>query len=356
MQIKFPVKCLVPTIAFLLLTVGCKKKEEVKATVAPPVKVEVAVIDGLEDVTGADSRRTYSGTVASSETTVVSFSVAGTIKELTVGEGQRVTKGQLLGKVTSGDYDNAHNIALAQLAEAQDAYNRLKKLHDQNALPDVKWVEIQEKLKEAQNEEQITRRTVSETSLNSPVTGTVSRKVANPGQNVAPGQPIYEIVSTEHLTIDISVPEGDISSITEGQAATIEFDELDLQPMQGTVTRKGVVADPLTRAYTVKVSVPANGKILPGMIGKVSLTPAAKPKAKRAESIVLPAEAVQLDSDNSHFVWLVKNGKAQRQTVTVNELVADGVVIEEGLLKGDTVIIEGMSKVGTGTRVTPEKK
>lgn len=347
-------------VAVLMAAGGCRKKgsEDKAPSPAPPVKVAVTVIEGNDSLARIDNERTYSGTVASSQTTIVSFSVGGTVTSLTVGEGQAVRKGQLLGKVTKGDYENARNIAEAQLAEAQDAYQRLKKLHDANALPDIKWVEIQEKLKEAQNEVEITKRTVSDATLYSPVTGTVNRKLANPGQNVAPGQPIYEIISTADLTINISVPEGDIAGFKEGQAATIEFDDLDMKPIRGKVTQKAVVADPLTRAYTVKISLPsADNKILPGMVGRVKLSPLpSKTRTNPDGTIVLPAEAVQLDSDNTNFVWIVKDRKALRQRVRVNELVPEGVLIEEGLVKGDTVIIEGMSKVGTGTAVIPVEK
>ena len=359
MQIFFGYKAFFPVfLAIAILTAGCRKKEETTAaTPSPPVRVAVTVIEGTDSLGVIDNERTYTGTVASSQTTVVSFSVAGTITELPIEEGQMVKKGELIGKVASGDYENAHNIAMAQLAEAQDAYNRLKKLHDADALPDVKWVEMEQKLQEARNEAEITKRTLSDATLYSPVTGTVSRKLASLGQNTGPGQPVYEIVSTTDLTINIAVPEGDIAGIAEGQGATIEFDDLATKPLSGKVKLKAVVADPLTRAYTVKISIPSSGNtILPGMVGRVKLSPRPKARTNPDGTIVLPAEAVQLDSDNTNFVWTVNHGRAERRPVKVNELVLEGVLIEAGLVKGDTVIIEGMSKVGSGSAVIPVAK
>lgn len=329
-----------------LLMAGCKHRSD-KPTEAPPVRVEALAIVDSDYSEG----RTFSGTVASASTATVSFSVAGTIEALYADEGQRVGRGQLLGKLKSGDYVNADNIAQAELAEAQDGYERLKKLHDANALPDVKWVEIQQKLKQARNAADISRRALEETSLHSPMSGVVSRKIANPGQNVAPIEPVYEIVSTENLTIDISVPENEVGRFAVGQRATVRFE--NMAPIEGKVTQKSVVADPLTRSYKIKVSLPgASGGILPGMIGNVAFEGQEKSeKSGENTSIMLPSQAVNLSDDNRTFVWIVKDGKAEQRFVKADELVATGVLISEGLAAGDTVVVAGMQKVGRGSAV-----
>lgn len=338
--------------AIAIIFSGCKNHSE-KITEQPPVKVKVDIID-KSNAGNSDSFVTYSGTVSSSDNTLVSFSVAGTIMSLTVEEGSNVAKGQLLGTVSSGDYRNANNIAEAQLEEAKDAYNRLKKLHDANALPDIKWVEIQQKLKEAENQVQITRRTVSESSLYSPVSGTVSKKLSGVGQNVAPGQPVYELVSTGNLTIDISVPENEIGNFSVGQKAVVGFENKEIGEIEGIVKQKSVVADPLTRGFTVKLSIPSvNNRVLPGMVGSVKFAKNFNKTADEITNIILPPQAVQLDFNNRNFVWYVKNGKAERKFVKVDELMNDGVMILEGLSSGDTVITQGMHKVGTGTKVEP---
>lgn len=323
---------------------GCKHKGD-SPTPAPPVKVSVMAVGNSDFQEG----RIYSGTVASATSTTVSFAVAGTIEELYAQEGQRVGQGQLLGKLKSGDYTNANNIAEAQLAEAQDAYARLKKLHDADALPEIKWVEIQQKVKQAQNAADISKRALNETQLRAPISGVISRKIADRGQNVAPIEPVYEIITTDQLTIDISVPETEVGNFAEGQAASIEFK--GLEPQSGKVTQKSVVADPLTRTYKIKVSVPsAGGKILPGMVGSVKFAPTEKSEAADM-GIVLPSQAVNLSDDNRTFVWIVKGGRAERRFVVADEMASTGILVKEGLTAGDSVIVAGMQKVGTGSTV-----
>ena len=325
---------------------ACKNKSD-QPTEASAVKVSVCVVSG-QDYTTSTS---YSGTVEAAQSATVSFSVPGTISQLLVSEGQSVAKGTLLGRLSDDDYVYANNMAQAQLAEAQDAYNRLKKLHDSNSLPDIKWVEIQQKLKQAENSASLTEHSLNETKLYSPIAGVVSRKLADVGQNVAPIQPVYEIVTADELTIAVSVPENDIDHFAIGQQASVEFASEAVGTLEGKVTEKAVVADPLTRSYKVKVSLPAGQKnLLPGMVGTVRFAPVAT-QAQTDKAILLPSQAVILDNDNQTFVWVVKNQRAERRPVKVNELVPEGIAVESGLTPGDTVIVAGMQKVGTGTLV-----
>lgn len=338
-------------ITLCLLSSGCESKDKKNApTEAPPVKVSVLTVEKNDNT----NKREYSGTVSSSTTTTVSFSVGGTIKELNIKEGQKISKGQVIGRIDNGDYVNSNNMAQAELAQAKDAYERLKKLHDSNALPDIKWVEIQQKLKQAGNAAEITQRTLNDATLHSPVSGTISRKFVEAGQSVVPVEPVCEIISSDNLTINIAVAENEISSFNMGEKAQIEFDSTDISPMEGKVTQKSVTADPLTRAFTVKIDISSQGgKVLPGMTGNVYFE-AEKSSENNTPELTLPSQAVLLDADNRNFVWIVKNGMAERRFVTADELVANGVTIKSGLNPGDSIIVAGMQKVGTGSKVITE--
>lgn len=327
---------------------GCSNHD--KATVMPPAKVKIAVVSGQSFSEGGS----YSGTVDSDESSTVSFSVPGTITKLYVQTGEKVSKGQLLARVKSESLVNASNIAQAELEEAQDAYRRLKKLHDANALPDIKWVEVQSKLKQAENAAALSSRAVGDAALYSPINGYIAEKFSDEGQTVIAAQPIFKVVNLEDMTVAISVPEEDISSFDKGCTAMVTFDALDSLKITGKLNQKGVVADPFTRSYTVKFSIPnPGGKVLPGMIANV--TPDCETPSDTVVSSVsfeLPSQAVLLGADNRQFVWVVKNGKAMRKFVTANEFSSSGVTVKSGLQRGDSVIVAGMQKVSTGTEVS----
>ena len=335
-------------ISLLLVFSSCKDKSD-KPTLQPPVKVVVMEVSP-SDFKDSGS---FSGTVSASESTTVSFAVPGTITALYVKEGDKVNKGQLLGKLRDGEYLNAYNISLAELAEAQDGYRRLEKLHDANALPDVKWVEMEQRLKQAQNAVEMAKRTLDDAQLHAPVSGTVTQKFADAGQNVVPVQPVFEIVSLQDLRIDIPVSADIISDFKIGQKATVDIPASGLPPFEGKVTQKSVVADPLTRNFNVKISIPSQSdKIFPGMLGNVTFEDIQTSDSISRE-VELPSRAVLLNDDNRWFVWVVNDSLTQRRFVEAGRLTSQGVIINSGLQSGDLVVIDGMQKVGSGTKVLP---
>lgn len=339
-------------IALTVIMTGCKNHEE--ATEAGPVRVNVEVVGARAATGGCTS---YSGTVQASEESTVSFSVPGTITKIYVEEGQRVAKGQIIAKIKSESLINSRNIAQAELEEARDAYQRLKKLHDADALPDIKWVEIQSKLKQAENAAALADRAVTDASIHAPIAGYVSQKFASDGQTVIPAEPIVKIVNLNSLQVAIPVPENEISSFGPNTTATVKFD-IDGKPeINGKIGNKSVVADPLTRSYTVKFDIESSdGRILPGMIGDVFVAGLNNDtSAVKTSEVTLPSQAVLLSSDNNQFVWTVKNGKALRKNVVADELSTNGVTVRSGLVPGDSVIVAGMQKVSTGTEVAAVK-
>lgn len=334
----------VAAMGAMLSSCGFKKE---KTTVIPPVKVDVIAAAGGNE----SGSRIYSGTVESSDGADMSFTVAGTLKGIYVEPGQKVSKGQLLAEIDAGTLRDAYQVAEATLSQAQDAYNRLKKLHDANALPDIQWVDVQSKLRQAESAAAITRRAIGDARIYAPVSGIVSEKLSEVGQTVAPGVPVVKIVSIGDVKVNISVPESEIGAMKRGIKANITANSVDAGVLEGTLTEQGVVANPLSRTYDVKFKVSNSSGILrPGMLCDVTVI-LPESSEDMNESIILPASSVLLSSDNRHFVWLAKKGKAEQRFVTVGTLLPQGVEITNGINRGDSVIISGMQKVCTGTKI-----
>lgn len=325
---------------------SCGFKKE-KSTVLPPIKVEViAAAGGTQSGT-----RLYTGTVESTDGAEMSFTVAGTLNGIYVSPGQKVSKGQLLAEIDDATLENACQMAEATLAQAQDAYARLKKLHDANALPDMQWVDVQNKLRQAENAAAIARRAVGDASIYAPVSGIVAEKLAEAGQTVAPGVPVVRIVSIGDVKVNISVPEAEIGAMTPGTKAAVTAQSVEAGTLEGVLTEQGVVANPLSRTYDVKFKVSnASGALRPGMLCNV-IVDAQGADGEKEIGIVIPANAVLLSADNRHFVWLAKDGKAEQRFVETGTLLAKGLEITDGIVAGDSVIVAGLQKVCNGTKI-----
>ena len=71
-----------------------------------------------------------------------------------------------------------------------------------------------------------------------------------------------------------------------------------------------------------------------------------------AVDLVATAQAVQQAGDGSRFVWTVRGDSAVRTAVTTGRLVNDGIVLTGGVAAGDRVVVDGMQKIGEGSKVT----
>ncbi len=337
-----------PLTILLVALSACSHDSKEKDNSRPPVRVKtITVADN-----GVKSNFSYSGTVEEESGTVVSFSAAGTIRTLNVSEGDRVTKGQLIGTLDDGSLRNAYDIAKATLEQAQDAYKRMKLLHDANSLPEIKWVDVQSKLKQAESAAEIAKIALDDAKLHAPVSGVVSEKMASVGQTVAPGIPVAKIVDIRSVKVGISVPENEISKFSSGATATITTKAAPDETYTGKIVEKAVAANPLSRSYLVKYLVDNSaGRLLPGMICEVGVD-GESADARSGEGIILPLQVVLLDADNTNFVWLDSADVAVKRVVRTGEMLPEGVMIEAGLHPGDKVIVAGTEKVSHGSKVT----
>lgn len=331
-------------VGVLVLVSVCSCNRTPKATDTPATRVMIERVETTKQVGG----RNYSGTVSESSGTVLSFSVAGTISRMHVGVGDRVAKGQLIATLDASNLEHTYQIALSTLNQAQDAYDRMKQLHDANSLPDIKWVEIENTLSQAQNAAAIAKKALKDANLYAPVSGYVSEKLADIGMNVAPGIPVVKVVDINSVKVSIPVPEDEISNITNGSAAIISVGALNGKQFSGTMAEKGVVANPLSRTYDVKYEVRnPGGELLPGMICNVTTT-----SDSVCDIIAVPQDAVLLDADNQNFVWLASGAKAEKRVVVVDGMTAGSrIIINSGLSVGDSIIVSGQQKVSQGTKV-----
>lgn len=340
----YQLACRVISLTILLVVFSaCGHDSTEKSDSRPAVRVKTITVAS----NSAEEKTAYSGTVEEDSGSVVSFAAAGTIRSLSVSEGETIKKGQIIGTLDDGSLKSAYEMAKATLDEAKDAYARMKLLHDSNSLPEIKWVEVQSKLSQAESATEIARIALDDAKLYAPVSGVVSEKLASVGQNVAPGVPVVKIVDIRSVKVVISIPENEIAGFSEGMTATISTKTFPGMAFSGKLVEKGVTANPLSRSYLVKYKLDnAGGHLLPGMICEVGIE-----KPTSATGVILPLSAVLLAADNSNFVWLDSAGIAKKRVVVPGAMLPEGVMIESGLSAGERVIVGGAEKVSQNMKV-----
>ena len=325
----------------LFSSCGDKKKETVKA----PVRVHTEVVS----VGGSRAGQSYVGIVEEREATAVSFTGMGVVKRMLVSEGQVVSRGQLIAEMDDTQARNLLSGAEAQMAQASDALERYKMLHDNGSLPEVQWVEIQSKVAQAKSQLEVARKNLADCRLTAPVGGIIGKKMVGAGETALPSQAVATILDISSVKVKVSIPETEVSGITASTPTTIKVEAAGKEVSGGKI-EKGVVADALTHTYDVRINV-QNGdrRLLPGMVASVSF---AATMSQHTEQPTLPVTAVQRKADGSLFVWTVNDGNtAHRTAVTIGETTGNRIAITSGIGQGERVVTEGCQKLSEGTKV-----
>ena len=373
-------------------------EQETKAASEPagvPVQVRTpAVVERAESVSA-------SGSVEGSETAEVAFQVGGRVVRVLVEEGQPVSQGQLLAEIDPTDYRNAFNAAEAQKAvavaveqradagvrrqeleqariefeRAEDEYQRMKFLVERKSLPPNDFQKIEAAYKAAKErydmaqegtrkEDRATataqahaadaqaaeeRKRLDDTRLLAPISGSISMRKVDPGQTVAAGTAVFSMVELNPVKVRVGVPEAEIGKVKQGAAAEISVPSLDGRRFAGKVAIIGVMAEPASRTYTVKILVPNPGPVLlAGMVAEARIFGPAK-----IHALTIPAEAVVPDPQGAPnvYVYSPERKRVYARRVEVGQPVDKEVEILSGLRGDEQIVVAGQQKVREGSIV-----
>ena len=326
----------------VMLICSCtgKKEQDTKA----PIRVKTEVVQTTTSTNG----QTYVGIVEEREATAVSFTGMGVVKRMLVNEGQAVSRGQLIAEMDDTQARNLLNGAEAQMAQANDALERYKMLHDNGSLPEVQWVEIQSKVAQAKSQYEVAKKNLADCRLVAPVSGIIGRKLVGTGETAMPSQAVVSILDISTVKVKVSIPEAEISGMGAGTSSKIKVDAINSSFTGGRI-EKGVQADALTHTYDIRINVTnAERKLLPGMVASVAFGNIERP----SKGLSLPVTAVQRKADGSLFVWTISgDSTAHRATVRTGETIGNRIIITDGISEGGRIVTEGYQKLSENTKV-----
>jgi len=325
--------------AILIAMASCQQKQEVVKKESASIRVKAQPV---QTISGLSNLR-YSGTVEAAQTIPLTFQSSGTVEQVLVQEGDVVHKGQLLAVVNKADNQSIYNSSLAMYEQAKDGYDRLKQVYDKGSLSEVKWVEMETNLKQAESQLQIAKNNLDKCNLYAPTSGIVGKRNIEPGQSAMTSLSPIELVKIETVSVKISVPENEIGKIKKGMTATFTISALDNKNFEGTITNVGVVADQFSRTYEVKMTVNnSNLEMKPGMVCDVVLN-----TTTEKELVVVPYNSVSKDTEGNSFVYIVSPDQksVRKQIITVGDYQSSGVEVLSGLTANQTIVVEGKEKL-----------
>ncbi|NHZ61546.1 efflux RND transporter periplasmic adaptor subunit [Massilia sp. CCM 8694] len=336
------------------LLAACSKPVEKKEDIRP-----VRAIVLSSSTVGVNAE--FAGEVRARVESRLGFRVGGKITARKVDPGTVVKKGQVLMQLDPQDLKLSQAQAKANLRAAETGRDlakaelkRYQELRVKNfvsqAVLDAKqsaYSSAQATVDAAQAAYFGQSNQAGYATLVSDVDGVVTAVDAEVGQVVSPGTPVVRVAKMGEKEIVIGLPEDKVEQLRKLTDVTVRLWANKDVVIPGKVREVSPVADPATRTYAVKVSIPDSAPDV--KLGMTAMVQFASTMA--TPQIKVPLTALYHEK-NTTSVWVVDKGVARMVPVTIAGTSANDVVLAGGVTAGQTVVTAGVNLIKPGQKVT----
>ncbi|OFA06794.1 efflux RND transporter periplasmic adaptor subunit [Duganella sp. HH101] len=332
---------------------GCSKPAEKTEDIRPVRAIVLASSD-------VDVNAEFSGEVRARVESRLGFRVGGKIVARKVDVGTLVKHGQVLMQLDPQDLQLSQAQALAGLRAAETnrdlakaELKRYQELRSKNfvsqAVLDAKdstYKAAQANVDAAQAAYRGQSNQAGYASLVSDVDGVVTAVDAEVGQVVQPGTPVVRVARQGEKEIVIGLPEDKVETLRRVPDVQVRLWADPKNTVAGKIREISPVADPSTRTYTVKVSIPDS--LAEAKLGMTAVVQFASKTA--TPQIKVPLTALYYEKSASS-VWVVDGGVVRLVPVTIAGAAGNDIVLGSGVKAGQTVVTAGVNLLKPGQKV-----
>jgi membrane fusion protein (multidrug efflux system) len=355
----------------LLVACGQKAAEGPGAGAGPgaaPPPAEVGVVTVAPQAVGLATE--LPGRLEASRVAQVRARVAGILQKRLFKEGSDVKAGQPLFQIDAAPYQASVASAQAALARAQANLTqaaaqaeRNKPLVEANAISKQEFINSVATQKTIEADVAAARATLQTAQINlgyasvtAPIAGRIGRALVTEGALVGQGEatqlavvqqinPMYVNFTqstTDVLRLRRAVESGRFQRAgADGASVHIVLEDGSDYGQAGTLLFSDLTVDPTSGQITLRAAVPnAAGLLLPGMFVRVRLE-----QARSEAGLVVPQQAVTRGSTGDSVMVVGADGKVAPRPVKIGSSVDGQWVVLDGLKAGEQVMVDGFQKL-----------
>ena len=369
-------------LALPFLLVGCDQlsglinKKEPAAAQAPQARVtRVTTVEMTPHK--VDIQRELTGRTVAYRWAEVRPEVSGILKERCFTEGAMVKEGDVLYRIEPDTYKAALDKAKADLASAEANLN-VTKLRERRTASMLKtrsvsqqdYDDVKATLRQAEASVQSCKAAVDSAEINyrrtevrAPISGRIGLSNFSVGALLTASQtsPLATIYQTDPIYVELSQSSDDLYSLkkqlgergdvkTENPSnikATLTMHDGSYYPAAGHLNFTGVDVDQNTNTVTLRAEFPnPSGVLMPGLFVRTSVV-----MGQDSQAILAPQKAVLRDLKGLPYVYIVKDGKAERRNITISHAIGNDWYVTDGLKLGDEIVLNGINNVRSGQSV-----
>ena len=346
-------------------TLANRKQQQAALAAASAEKAQAPMVLTSDEVVRAGVQALslglpISGTLRSANSAMVKARVAGELQGLTVREGDTVRAGQVLARVDASEYQSRLRQAQEQADASKAQVDIAQRQHDNNTAL-VKQGFISQTALDTSNASlnaarathkaalaavEVTRKTLDDTVLRSPMDGQVSQRLAQPGERVGVDARVVEIVDLRRMEMEAALAAADSLNVRVGQTATLQV-EGSPEPFDARVVRISPSAQTGSRSVLAYLGIDNPGGLRNGLFAQGQLN------TGQTTTLAVPLDTVRTDKP-APYVQAVQDGKVVHVPVltgTRGEVKGDTWVAVTGLTDGATVLRGSVGSLREGTAV-----
>lgn len=325
--------------------------EEVLATLDVKVEEALVSVTTVKD-TIFNHYLEVQGSIDTKENILIQPEFSGTLTSLTVKAGQRVSKGQILGRVDDAGMSQQLASAENQYQLAKTTFDRQKNLWDKKIGSEIQFLQAQTQMVSAQKAVSQIKAQLAKTVIRAPFTGTIDEVFVEKGEVVAPSaQGLMRIVNLGNMYVSTTIPESYIGKLKVGDNVDVFLTSLG-KTYKGRVRQVGSFINPNNRSFGIEVSVPNPENLLrPNQVAKLKIIDYVS-----KDAIIVPTGVIQEDANHDKFVFVVegsngKTGKAKKVIVKTGKSSDNVTEILSGLSANDIIVTDGVNNISEGMKL-----
>jgi membrane fusion protein (multidrug efflux system) len=301
-------------------------------------------------------RVTLPGNVMAYQEATLYAKVAGYLKTINVDKGDTVKEGDLLAEIEAPEMLADLVKAKAEAEAAQLDYKRVTEAQKKASDLVVPQTVDAAKAKSGVAVAGVQRieTLLGYAKITAPFSGIITKRWVDPGalipaatsRSSPKSAAVVTLMDFNRVRIDVAVPDTEAPFVEKDLPVKVTVDELPGRVFDGAITRFAYALDESTKTMTTEIETSNPDLALrPGMWASVEIE-----LQKNQNALLIPAEALVTEK-NKNSLFVVRDGKAQKVSVTTG--FDDGVNVEilKGCAPGDAVIVAGKQSVTDGQKV-----
>lgn len=326
-------------VIILLSLAVSKKKELIAADKAAAVAQEKPPVNSVVyplNLTDIHDRINLPGSIEPWTSLELMAKISGTVVEVLVSEGDEVKKGDILARIEDNDYKISLQRAKAAYKLAKANYDRDKRVYDKGVIPTAELEAKETSLMTAKADLDNARLQLSRCNIAAPIDGVIRRLDAEVGLFLSVADPIGQILKIDRVKAIVGIPESDVPAVRGLNKIDITITALDNMVITGKTHFLSPSPDTTARLYQLELEIDNSSRlILPGMFIRADVV-----KKSINNAVSIPFYSV-ISRNNEQYVYIEKDGTAQKRPVELGIMESWMVEVKSGLQPGDRLVIEG---------------